>query len=150
MRPTMAITTAPPTPPPPTLERIDDISSPEELAALAIAAAADAPPACDSTILRSCPPIPPPTRPAMEFPIGPKFKFFSMAPAMLPPTAPLISWMIKGSMFSSIQVDSESVDSRELQPGKLQRVHTSIETCKQRLSFAANRLLEKCVQRAGW
>jgi hypothetical protein len=55
----------------------------------------------DINILNNCPPIPPPTSPAIEFPIGPKLKFFNITPAMLPTTAPLIIWMIKASIVLS-------------------------------------------------
>src|SRR6516164_113206 len=87
----IAITIAPPPPPPPTLERMEDMSRPE----LVAPATADAP-ALDMTMFNSWPPIPPPTIPAIEFPMGHKLRFFRMAPARLPPTAPLISRIIRG------------------------------------------------------
>jgi len=72
----MAITIAPPTPPPPMLESIEDTSRPELVAPATADAAEDAAP-LDINILKNCPPIPPPTSPAIEFPIGPKLKFFN-------------------------------------------------------------------------
>jgi hypothetical protein len=79
------------------------MSKPELVAPATADAAEDAAP-LDISMLNNCPPTPPPTSPAIEFPIGPKLKFFKMAPAMLPPTAPLISWIIKAIIvFTSLE-----------------------------------------------
>src|ERR1700720_4442458 len=87
-----AITMAPPMPPPPTLERMELRSIP-----LAGVAAAAAPP--DVIMFSSWPPTPPPTRPAIVFPTGPKLNFCITAPAIFPPTPPLTKLTIKGSQF---------------------------------------------------
>src|SRR5215510_4741563 len=88
MKPTIAISTPPPTPPPTICATMDPRSRPPA------PAPALAPPACIS-ILRICPPRPPPTIPAMELPTGPRLSDFRRPPAMLPPTAPLTSSMIR-------------------------------------------------------
>src|SRR5262249_25105725 len=54
------------------------------------------------TLCRSAPPRPPPTIPAMEFPAVPRLFSFIAAPAMLPPTAPLTTSMIRLIMFMLI------------------------------------------------
>jgi hypothetical protein len=43
----------------------------------------------------------PPRTPTSELPTGPRVRFFISAPAMLPPTAPLVSWMITGIRLST-------------------------------------------------
>jgi hypothetical protein len=58
------------------------------------AAPAAAPPV---NMPRSWPPTPPPMSPAIELPMGPRLSLLRTAPAMFPPTAPLMSWMIKGT-----------------------------------------------------
>src|SRR5271170_3883694 len=108
----MAITMPPPTPPPATLERIDDKSIP-----LADAPAAAAPPPVNMP--KSCPPSPPPTMPAMELPIGPKLNFCISAPAILPPTPPLIKLMIKGNQVLLFIESSAELDFAEGPPIRL-------------------------------
>src|SRR5258708_37793320 len=44
---------------------------------------------------RICPPAPPPIAPAMVFPSVPRSMFLAAPAATLPPTAPLMTWMIR-------------------------------------------------------
>src|SRR5215475_10664060 len=79
---------APPTPPPATLLRMVVRSSePPPVAAFPV------------TLWRSVPPRPPPTIPAIEFPRVPRLFSFMAAPATLPPTAPLITSIMRLIMF---------------------------------------------------
>src|SRR5271168_3805967 len=57
------------------------------------AAAAPAPPPTSAPMI--CAPTPPPITPAIVLPTAPKSYCLSAEPAMLPPTPPAISWMIR-------------------------------------------------------
>src|SRR5882757_11312532 len=82
--PTIAVSTAPATPPPATWPTMLPISGVEaELASSGI------------SMPRICPPAPPPIAPAMVFPSVPKSMFLAAPAATLPPTAPLMTWMIR-------------------------------------------------------
>ena len=73
MAPTIAIRIAPPTAEPPILPAMPPPPLGNKPVALSI-----------------CSPTPPPIKPTMVLPTGPRLNFFSNAPAMLPPTQPLI------------------------------------------------------------
>src|SRR6516162_9082168 len=106
--PTITIRTPPPTPPETIWPIIEPISRPPAPAA---AAPAPAPPPKSAPMI--CAPTPPPITPAIELPTVPRLYCFSAEPAMLPPTAPEISWMIRPTIPPHMLIALSWLASRE-------------------------------------